>query len=260
MSEITYPFGRCLFDADFPASRQTGLAKQLRSAAMRLFRRLAIAKNTLAEKGILFRTRYLYAICRIDFAPFLQAICGKKLPDFQPIIHPVIMKKILNPLTCLAMLALLALVTTGCPVGTSYPFCQANQVEKVDNRLLGTWKSVSDSADILEVKISQEDDVTYNVEVLAQSEMYMADDTRFYSWSTKLDGHSFLFSQGLDSGSTEYYLYEYGFEGKKLVIHDVSLLVGGMDAVTSTEAFRAEVSASLKKPDCLTARFEYVKE
>jgi hypothetical protein len=34
------------------------LAKQLRSAAVRLFRRLVIANNTLAEKDILFRTRY----------------------------------------------------------------------------------------------------------------------------------------------------------------------------------------------------------
>jgi len=37
------------------------------------------------------------------------------------------------------------------------------------------------------------------------------------------------------------------------------LLVGGVDAVTSAEALRKEVSASLKNPECLSGRMEYVK-
>ncbi|MBK6932540.1 MAG: hypothetical protein IPH12_17435 [Saprospirales bacterium] len=44
----------------------TSLVKQLRSDAMRLFHRLASAKNTLAENGNLFRTRSLakQVLCR----------------------------------------------------------------------------------------------------------------------------------------------------------------------------------------------------
>lgn len=160
----------------------------------------------------------------------------------------------------LALLALVCLVNTGCPVGIDYPFATESQLEKVDNKLVGTWRSVVDSADMLQVRILKEDDITYSIEVLEKSENYMADDTRFFGWSTKLDGHSFLFSQGLDSDDDSYYLYHISFEGKKLVIQDVGLLVGGVDAVTSTEAFREEVSASLKNPDCLSARFEYIKQ
>jgi len=159
-----------------------------------------------------------------------------------------------------ALLALVSVVNTGCPVGIAYPFATENQVEKVDNKLVGTWRSTDASADIVEMHITKEDDITYGVEVLEKGENYLADDSRFYSWGTKLDGHNFLFSQGIDSGADDYYLYHISFEGKKLVIQDVGLLVGGIDAVTSTEAFRQEVSASLKNPDCLTARFEYQKQ
>lgn len=157
-------------------------------------------------------------------------------------------------------MAAISIFTAGCPVGIDYPFCEENQVEKVDSRLLGTWRCQSDSAEILEVRITKEDDITYGVEVTEQGENFMADDTKFNSWSSKLDGHNFLFSQGAESSTKSYFLYEYSFEGKKLVIHDVGLLVGGMDAVTSTDALRKEVSASLKNPDCLTARFEYIKQ
>ena len=157
-------------------------------------------------------------------------------------------------------LFLLAIVTPGSPVGIPYPLCDESQLEKVDKDLLGTWKAVADSAEILVVRIGQEDELTYNVEVIEQSENYLADDTQFFSWTTRLDGHSFIFSQGSESDNEDFYLYHYAFEGKKLVIHDVGLLVGGMDAVTSTEAFRQEVSASLKNPECLSGRFEYVKQ
>ncbi len=170
------------------------------------------------------------------------------------------MKKSLHPVFGLGFLFLLALVTTGCPVGIAYPLCEENKVEKLDKKLLGTWRSVSDSAEILEVRITNDDAITFGIEVLEKGENYMSDDTRFFGWITKLDGHTFLFSQGRDSDSKEYYLYHYSFEGKKLVIEDVGLLVGGLDAVTSTETFRQEVSASLKKPDCLSARIEYLKQ
>ncbi len=158
------------------------------------------------------------------------------------------------------LLFLFAILATGCPVGIAYPLCEENQVLKVDNRLLGTWKCLSDSAEILLVKIAKEDDITYAIEVLEQGENYMAESTEFFSWTTTLDGHTFIFSQGADSDEADYYTYHYQLDGKKLIIEDVSLLIGGMDAVTSTNAFREEVSASLKKPECLTSRFEYVKQ
>jgi hypothetical protein len=170
------------------------------------------------------------------------------------------MKNSIHPIFGFGLLLLFAILAAGCPIGISYPLCNEDQVLKVDNRLLGTWQSVSDSAEILLVKISKEDDITYSIEVLEQGENYMVESTSFYGWATALDGHTFLFSQGLNTENADYYTYHYAFEGKKLVIQDVSLLVGGVDAVTSTAAFRQEVSASLKKPDCLTSSIEYVKQ
>lgn len=177
-----------------------------------------------------------------------------------PNFHPIFMKKSIHPVLGACLLFLLAIISTGCPIGIEYPLCEESQVQKIDQKLLGTWKAESSDAEILEVKISKEDDYTFAVEVLEQGENYMADDTEFFSWTTKLDGHTFIFSQAANSEKKEYMLYEYSFEGKNLVIQDVSLLVGGVDAVTSTQAFRDEVSASLKNPDCLTARLEYVKQ
>jgi hypothetical protein len=170
------------------------------------------------------------------------------------------MKISLKLLSGIALLALFLLVTTGCPVGVPYPLCEAHQVEQVDSRLIGTWKCLSDSAEILQVRISEEDDITYGVEMLQTGSNYMAEDSLFFSWATQLDGHHFLFSQGIESEDSNFFLYEFSFEGKKLVIHDVGLLVGGMDAITSTEALRAEVAASLKMTGCLSSRFEYEKQ
>ena len=170
------------------------------------------------------------------------------------------MKISIHPILLFSAIFSIALLTTGCPVGIAYPLCEESQVLKIDKDLLGTWRAVSDSAEILEVKISKEDDVTFAVEVLQKGENYMVDDIEFFSWTTKLDGHTFIFSQGANSDSDDYFLYEYAFKGKRLVIHDVSLLVGGTDAITSTEAFREELSASLKMPDCLVSKLEYVKQ
>ena len=170
------------------------------------------------------------------------------------------MKNLFSKALLFMAIAFISILTTGCPIGIGYPLCEADKVEKLDTRLLGNWKSLSDSAEILEVKLTKKDDVTFNVEVLEHSDNYLNDAFTYFSWTTKLDGRSFLFSQPAEGESSDYYLYHYAFEGKKLVLHDVGLLVGGVDAVTSTEAFRKEVSASLKDPDCLSARIEYAKQ
>lgn len=174
--------------------------------------------------------------------------------------HHIFMKKSIHPVFGFALLLLLGIVSTGCPVGIAYPLCEATQIEKVDKNLLGTWKAMDNSADILQVKIGKEDEVTYNVEVLEKGENYMVDEVQFFSWATKLDGHSFLFSKASEGDDSNYYLYHIVLDKKRLIIEDMGLLVGGVDAVTSTEAFRQEVSASLKMPDCLSARFEYSKQ
>ena len=57
----------------------------------------------------------------------------------------------------------------------------------------------------------------------------------------------------------KYYLYNYRIEGDNLKTCDVSLKVGGRDAITSTDAFRNEVKESLKIEDCLTGEIIWEK-
>lgn len=156
-------------------------------------------------------------------------------------------------------LAAVAMVTTGCPIGIGHPLGQPGK-EKIDKNLLGTWTATLDSAEIQQVKVTKKNDFTYEVEVLEKGESYMMDGVAFDSWTTQLEGKTFLYSRPTEPEEDSYYVYHYFFEGKKLVIQDVSLLVGGLDAVTSTETFRAEVAASLKEPNCLTSRIEYIKQ
>lgn len=139
----------------------------------------------------------------------------------------------------------------GCPVGSSYPLGKPG-TEKIDKALIGTWEAVGDPAELAVVKVSikKKDNYSYNVDVLETGETYSADDQNFIGWITELDGKTFLYVQGRNNSS--YYLYHYEIKSGKLVSHDVGLLVGGKDAITSTEAYRKEVSESLKLPDCLS--------
>ncbi|MEK7256131.1 MAG: hypothetical protein AAB316_15375 [Bacteroidota bacterium] len=170
------------------------------------------------------------------------------------------MKNLGNLLFGVLFLGAISILSTGCPVGIEYPLGKPGE-EKIDARLLGTWVALSDSAEILKVKIAKATDYSYEVEVLESGENYMAEGTQFKSWATELAGKKFIYSQSSDSDEVDFYLYQYEFDvNRQLVIHDVSLLVGGTDAVTSTEAFRKEVFASLKMSNCLTAELKYRKE
>ena len=169
------------------------------------------------------------------------------------------MKNPIHSLLLVLAIVTTAFFTTGCPVAISHPLGKPG-TEKIDGKLLGVWVATSDSADIVKMEIIKKDDYTYAVEVLESGENYMVESNNFDAWFTKLDGKSFVYSKPTDPAKDEYYLYHYSFKDKTLALEDVSLLVGGIDAVTDSETFRKEVSASLKMPDCLTARLEYEKQ
>lgn len=159
----------------------------------------------------------------------------------------------------LIILAPYILLIMGCPVDTKFPLASPG-TEKIDKALIGTWenKSISENPDVIKVKISKKDANTYSVEVLDKGSMYMADTTIFEGFVTKLEGKDFFYVRPIGTAE-KYYLYHYRFEGGKLKTFDVGLKVGGIDAVTSTEAFRNEVSSSLKMEDCLTGEFIWEK-
>ncbi|MBK8702994.1 MAG: hypothetical protein IPN33_04885 [Saprospiraceae bacterium] len=159
-----------------------------------------------------------------------------------------------------ATLVMVAFITTGCPVGIGYPLGTPGK-EKINKDLIGNWVAVVDSAEMLAVTVTKADEYSYQIEVTETGENFMAESTSFKGWNTTVDGQSFLYATSSDSEEENYFTYHYYFKDKKtLVIEDISLLVGGTDAVTSTISYRAEVSASLKKPECFSAPFEYQKQ
>ncbi len=151
-----------------------------------------------------------------------------------------------------------AFFTTGCPVGIPHPLGNPG-TEKIDAKLLGVWVAKADSAEMQKLEIGKKDDFTYSVDVLETGENYMVDSEQFEAWITTIDGIDFIYARATDQDEELYFVYQYSVKGKKLAVQDVSLLIGGLDAVTDMETFRKEVSASLKMPDCLTSRLEYEK-
>lgn len=157
-----------------------------------------------------------------------------------------------------AVMTAITITFYGCPVGSEYPLGKPG-TEKIDKALIGTWKAEGNMADltISKVKIKKKNDYSYSVEILEPGDAYMEEIYNYTGYVTELDGRKFVYF--LAEGSTSYYLYHYEVRGSQVITHDVGLLVGGKDAVTSTEAYRKEVSESLKKPDCLSEEIVYNK-
>lgn len=146
----------------------------------------------------------------------------------------------------------------GCPLDMNFPPDKPGS-KHIDEALLGTWHCVNDTCNDLQVVlVEKEDDYTYAIEVKEKGEDFMVDAVTFSGYVTEIDGKKFLYVRGNEMDT--YFTYHYQVSGKKLSIYDVGLLVGGKEAVTSTEAFRAEISASLKKEDCLRERLDFVRK
>jgi hypothetical protein len=160
--------------------------------------------------------------------------------------------------TAIAMAATV-LVSIGCPVGLDYPLGKPDS-EKLDKKLIGTWVSQSDDSEIKKVKVTKNDDYKYDIEVLERGEMYALETDFLTGWVVAFKGQNFICAQPTDGDDNKFYHYHYAFDGNKLVLHDMSLLVGGMDVVTSQETLQEEVAASMKKEDFLSSKVEYTKE
>lgn len=164
------------------------------------------------------------------------------------------MTKLIAPLFLLATL----LVSTGCPVGIDYPLGTPGS-EKIDPDLIGTWSADKEDHEIMKVRIEKADNYSYRIVVLETGSMYSVEDDQFTGRVTTIGGKKFIYAQ--PNSSSEYYTYCYELDGKEQMrSYDVGLLVGGTDAVTSTQAYRNEVEASLKMDDCLSEETLWIKE
>lgn len=155
-----------------------------------------------------------------------------------------------------------AAIFSGCPISIKYPLAESG-TEKINKELIGTWSSGSQEAEVKKVEIAKMDDYNYKIVVQERGEMYAAETDEFKGWVYTMDGHTFLIAQEYEASGTlkeSYYLYKIVLSKKSMTVYDVSLKEGGVDAVTSSETFKAEVKASMKKEDWYTSAREYTKE
>lgn len=166
--------------------------------------------------------------------------------------HQMKLKKI----TTLLFLPLVFLLI-GCPVGLDFP-AEIMGKNPIDTRLLGTWETDTKDIEITKVELSDNGNNTYAIEILTRGEMYTLETDHLVGWITRIGDYDILVAQ--PDNEKKYYHYTYSFDKNgNLVIADVSLKVGGVDAVTSTEALRAEILASSKLEGFVTEEKTYIK-
>jgi len=155
---------------------------------------------------------------------------------------------------------LLMMVLSGCPVGLDYSMAEPGS-EKFNKKLIGTWKfqpsdSVKD-AEVMEVVLKDGGDAyTLTAIVKERGEMYSLETDNFTGYETNVDDLHVLFFK--PDGEAKFYHYQYYLENDDtLLLADISLLDGGVDAVTSTESLRHQVKSSMKKPEFQTASLTF---
>jgi hypothetical protein len=163
------------------------------------------------------------------------------------------MKKLLS--ACL--LAFIVCAFYGCPIGLDYPL-GVTGTEKIDAKLIGTWTCEVADAEVVTVKFAKKDEYTYNVDVLERGELYSLGTDHLEGWVTSLSGGTFLFLKPDDE--SKYYHYVYRIEQGKLIVSDVSLLDGGVDAVTSTGTLRSQVERSMSMETWANESLTYTKQ
>ncbi|HQU75633.1 MAG TPA: hypothetical protein PK742_03245 [Chitinophagales bacterium] len=157
-----------------------------------------------------------------------------------------------------AVLPLMALIT-GCPVGVDHPLGEPGK-EKLDEQLIGTWVQPDTAMEATRIAIEKIDKHSFKLTVLEEGGMFMEETDFFRGWCTKVDGYTFVYLQDLNNPAGQYLTYCYRMDGDDLYTYDMTLAVGGIDAVTSTEAFRKEVSASLKLEGSLTSEVKWSRQ
>ena len=143
--------------------------------------------------------------------------------------------------TLLALLPIMVLLMTGCPVGLDYSLGKPGS-EEINKALIGTWVNASEEAEVKKER----------------GEMYSLETNDLQGWVTSVGEKSFLYLK--PDGEEKYYHYCYWMDGENLITCDVSLLDGGVDAVTSTETLRQQVAKSMSMSDWGSETQEWGKE
>lgn len=151
---------------------------------------------------------------------------------------------------------------TACPIGLDYAPGKEG-TEKVNSDLEGTWKyqgaGGGADAEVLSVTFKKKDKYSFLVTVLEVGEMYSIETKEFIGYETKIEGLNILYFKPTSGTDQKYYLYQYTLSKGEFTIADISLKVGGVDAVTSTDALRTEIAASMKHPEFYSSPKVYKK-
>ncbi len=150
-------------------------------------------------------------------------------------------------------------VITGCPVSVDFPLGTPG-TEKIDKDMIGKWIQTDTDKEVLKMEITKIDNYSVKLVVAEKGGIYAEDADTFIGWFTELDGKKFIYLRAAADTEADYYTYCYQVNGNTFKSYDVSLLVGGVDAVTSTNAYRLEVSKSLKMEGSLTGEAVWTKE
>ncbi|MCC7453823.1 MAG: hypothetical protein IT222_06640 [Crocinitomix sp.] len=162
----------------------------------------------------------------------------------------------------LSILAVCTILLTACPIGSSFPLGKKGEV-KLNPELIGVWTTDATDVEATAVEFTKGTEAnTYNFEVLEKGSMFMADGPSFIAWLTELNAKTFLVLQQVVDGVPieTYYVYCIQLEKKKMTSFDISLKVNGVDAITSIQAYRDEVKASMEFDDFLGNQIDWVRK
>jgi hypothetical protein len=144
----------------------------------------------------------------------------------------------------------------GCPIGIMYAPGNPG-TEKIDKDLIGTWQTTTEDPEFAIATITKQDDYSLHASLSNTGGLFDLKETELTCWNTVIDGLKIIYT----TSDGKYYSYAYKMDNNALTLFDVSLLEGGIDAVTSTETFRSQISASMKNhPDYLKEGKLYTKK
>lgn len=149
------------------------------------------------------------------------------------------------------------LLLMACPIGLDYP-AEIMGKNPIDKNLIGSWVTEAVGHELKSVKLEDGGNNTYKVTVLERGEMYSLETDNLTGWVTTIGKLNILILQ--PEGEQKYYHYVYSYDvDNNLLLADVSLLVGGTDVVTSTDALRAEILESSEKEDFAKEKNTFIK-
>lgn len=150
-------------------------------------------------------------------------------------------------------------ILTACPISSSYPLGEKGAVA-LNTKLLGTWSSDASDIEANQITISKGKEAnTYALHVDVKGSMFMAEGEDFTAWIAQIKDKQFLVLQDLASQKDTYYVYYFSLKDGELISNDITLKVNGVDAITSIDSYREEVSASMEMEDFLASEIKWKK-